>query len=272
MQVFKPLVIDRLLSVRQDFPAFMARTLDITKRKFYGEFLDLAISYALGDGGRLSLNIIEQRLPPDLLNEIKRELFDFQIHGDKLSATNAILVAALAFAHELAAIRELSASRGLGVATRHYTRGGNSPDEGFSTDPSQVPRSFGLVRGVLHEEGQFFPEIHNIAHALKLRKDRHLRAFKEQFREFHEQLACGDRDRVEEVRKEVRRAKKVLERMAKWNLALRWVTYLSLPAGLVESLLGGAPILGTSLAVLSTAGTAISTRASRKSEWVLFGM
>jgi hypothetical protein len=96
--------------------------------------------------------------------------------------------------------------------------------------------------------------------------------FKEQLWECHEQLARGDRDALEGVRKEAGRAKRVLERTAKWNLALRWLTCISLPAGLVESLLGGAPILGTSLAVMSVAGTVGASRASRQDEWVLFGL
>lgn len=269
VQTYKPLIVDRLMSVRSDFESHMVRILGISRRTYNNEFLDLAINYALGNRALLRNNLIERALPRKLLDEMKRELFDFQKRGELLSETNARLVAALVFAEEIAVIKELSATRGLGVASRHYTRG---TDQGFTVDPSQVPHSFGLIRSVLHEEGHFFPEIQSIGHALRLRKNPHLRAFKEQFREFHNQLASGDSEALEKVRKDVGRAKRALERKAKWGLALRWLTYISLPAGLAESLLVGAPIVGTSLAVMSTAGTIGIERASRQNEWVLFGV
>jgi hypothetical protein len=275
IRAYEPLIIDRLLSARIEFHDYLARTLGISRRVYYGEFLDLAINYALGNRDALRNNIIEEALPRKLGNDIKRELFDFQKHGEELSPTNAVLVAAMVFADELATIQELSATRGLGVATRYYTRFSRTSNEvtnSFSIDPSRVPKSFGLVRSILHEEGHFFPEVQNIAHALKLRKNPHLRAFRAQFREFHVQLARGDHDSLERVRKEVTRAKRALERTAKWSRPMRWLTYISLPAGLAESLLGGAPILGTSLAVLSIAGSTINTRVSRRNEWVLFGV
>lgn len=271
VQTYKPLIVDRLMSVRSEFETYMARTLGISRRTYNNEFLDLATNYALGNRALLRNNLIERALPRKLLDEMKSELFDFQKRGELLSETNARLVAALVFAEEIAVIKELSATRGLGVASRHYTRG-TGTDEGFTVDPSQVPRSFGLIRSILHEEGHFFPEIESIGHALRLRKNPHLRAFKEQFREFHTQLASGDSEALERVRKEVGRAKRALERTAKWSLALRWLTYISLPTSLAESLLVGAPIVGTSLAVMSAAGTIGVQRASRQNEWVLFGV
>ena len=211
-----------------------------------------------------------------MLKEIKGELFDFGKLGDGVySPINATLLMAIIFADELAIIQEISASRRVGVATRHYTRASSfTPEQGghFSIDPSQVPRSFGLVRSILNEEGHFFPKIESISHALKLRKNPSLRAFRAQLREFHVQLASGDRQAIEEIRKEVKQAKQALERAGKWNLCLRWLTYISLPAGTVEALLGGIPIVGTSLAVLSVAGTAANTHATHKNQWVMFGM
>jgi hypothetical protein len=278
VQAYKPLIIDRLLSGSRDifeFHDYLARSLGISRRAYYNEFLDLATNYALGNRAALQNNIIDQSLPRDFGTEIKKELFDFEKRGEVLSPTNAVLLLALIFGYELGAIQELSAFKGLGVATRYYTgRAGGikQSSEAFSVDPSRVPKSFGLVRTVLHEEGHFFPQIQSIAHALKLRKDPHLQAFKEQFREFHLQLERGDREDLRRIRKEVQRAKKALERTAKWTLPLRWLTYISLPAALAEGLLVGTPIAGTSLAVMSAVGTAVSARAYRKNEWALFGM
>jgi hypothetical protein len=275
VQMYKPLIIDRLMSKASKADSQVARALGVSRRTYYREFLDFATHYALGNRALLHENLIECSLPRNLLNKIKNELFDFQRRGEMLSVANARLIVSLVFANELGQIQELSATGGLGVATRYYTRVDCLSQEmpsGFTIDPSKVPRSFGLVRSILHEEGHFFPEIQNIDHALKLRKNPHLRAFKEQFQEFHIQLARGDRESLEKVRKEVVRAKRAIERTAKWNLGLRWLTYLSLPAGIAESLLTGAPILGTSLAVMSAAGTAHANRVSRQHEWVLFGV
>ena len=275
LQRYKPLIIDRLMTANLEFDSHMARTLHISRRAYHNAFLDLAIHYAMGNLEALRDNIIERALPRRLLNEFKREFFDFERHGETLAPTNAILAISLVFANELATIQELSATRGLGVATRHYTRIGQlsrQHDGGFSLNPSEAPRSFGLVRSILHEEGHFFPRIESIAHALKLRKNPHLRAFKEQFREFHLQLSRGDHDALQKIRNEVRRAKRALERKAKWTLALHWLTYIALPISGVECLLGGSPIVGTSLAVMKAAGTAINARASRKNRWVMFGL
>jgi len=56
-----------------------------------------------------------------------------------------------------------------------------------------------------------------------------------------------------------------------WDKALRWLAYASVPAGIAEGLLWGAPILGTAISVIGAAGAATSHRTQRKNEWVLFG-
>jgi hypothetical protein len=84
-------------------------------------------------------------------------------------------------------------------------------------------------------------------------------------------LATGDLGAVRKVRTEVIAARRALRRAEHWDRGLRWLTYISLPAGLVESLLGGAPIAGISLAVMSAAGTAATTRMHDGNHWALFG-
>jgi len=269
---YKPLIIDRLMSASATYDATIAVKLNISRRVYYSELLDLAIGYVTGNTTLLRTNLIEQKLSRRFLNQIKREFFDF---GELISPANAILLLSLVFAEEIGVIREISVTRNLGVATRHYSRASKiafSNNGGFTTDATQIPKTFGLVRSVLHEEGHFFPQIENITHALKLRKNPNLRAFKEQLREFHIQLVNGDKEALGKIRKEVKRAKTVLERTGKWDAALRWLTYISLPAGVVEGLLGGAPIAGTSLAVMSAAGAATNARAFKKNQWVMFGM
>ena len=143
VRAYKPLIIDRLISKPSEFDSFVARSLGISKRAYYSEFLDLATNYVLGNSLHLRDNVIEQAFPRKLLSEIKRELFDFQMRGDELSPTNATILMALVFAEELGVIQELSTARGLGVVTQYYTQvrhSSYSGDEAFSTDPSHVPR------------------------------------------------------------------------------------------------------------------------------------
>jgi hypothetical protein len=252
----------------------MAQVLKISRRAYYADFLAFAIAYSTGNEREAKSTILAQALPSKLLRRISRELFDFQCRGENLGPTNATLCVALTFATEIATIIELSTARRIGVATHHYARLPRTIAEsqpGFSTDPSAVPRSFGVVRNILTEEGGFLPEIQNIEHALRLRSSPHLKAFKARFREFHSQLVTGDLDAVRKIRAEVTAARRALRRAEHWDRGLRWLSYISLPAGIVESLLGGAPIAGTSLAVMSAAGSAATTRMHDKNHWALFG-
>lgn len=275
VQQYQPLVVERILTVHNDFASFMAKSMGITRRRYYNDFIDFSIAYATGNADRQRNTLLAQVLPEHLLSDISSDLFAFEKYGDRIPPTNVVLIAALAFAFagEIGAIREISSQKGLGVASRYYSgKPQSAGSAAFSTDPSMIPRSFGLVRTILHEEGHFFPKIQDIEHALKLRRNPHLRSFREQLKEFHVHLSKGDREGLEAVRKEVTRAKRSMERKGLWDRGLNWLTYMSLPAGLAESLLGGPPIAGTSMAVLSAAGTAISTRKAKSSEWVLFGM
>ena len=178
MQSYRPLIVDRLVTYRPrkgemfEFESFMAKTLRISRRRYFSEFLDLAINYVLGNKEAIAENVIERALPKRLLNPIKRELFDFSRRGKLFGPTNATLIAAIIFAQELGAIQELSSKHGVGVATHYYRRARRDPSRGmepFGNEPSQVPRSFRLIRSILHEEGHFFPRIESISHALKLR-------------------------------------------------------------------------------------------------------
>jgi hypothetical protein len=115
------------------------------------------------------------------------------------------------------------------------------------------------------------PRIEGIKHALSLRKDPHLKAVREQLKLFHSSLSAGDRNAVAEARREIQKTRQKLERRSRWDRALRWLTYLSVPVGVAESLIWSVPIAGTSLSVIGAAGTAASRSIEKKNEWVLFG-
>jgi len=275
IQAYKPLILDRLVALKVEDNVAFAKQLGITTRSYYSYLTDYAISYAVGDEKGVAGNFLEKSFPAKMRKDFKRELFDFsRSGGDAISFVNATLIASIAFADELALIRELSSQQGLGVATSYYLRASKYPtrrDPTFSTDPARVPKTFGLVRSVLHEEGHFFPEIQDLNHALKLRANPHLQPFKQQLKHYHEELARGDHHALEKVRKEVSLAKRALRKAGAWNKALSWLTYISLPSGLAESLLAGPPILSTSLAVLAVAGTARTNRTIKHHEWAMFG-
>ena len=273
---YRPLVVSRLMSRPNEFATVVSKTLQISRRRYYNDLLDLATAYIAGDTARVKETLLARSLPKDLFREITREMFDFEHRGkDNIGPTNVSLLIALIAANEIGAVAEISAERGIGVASLYYGNIGRplpSADAAtFASEVSSVSRTFSLIRSVLHEEGRFFPRIESVQHALTLRKDPHLSAFREQLKRFHEQLSAGDPQGIVKVRAEVRKARRILERARSWELALRWITYMSLPAGLAESIMGAPPVVGTSLGIASVLGTASSTRAVTKSQWALFG-
>jgi hypothetical protein len=137
--------------------------------------------------------------------------------------------------------------------------------------PQEATRRFRLVRCAVEEEGLCLPRIAGIRDALSLRRDPNWSAFRRQLLLFVEHFAKGDRDAVAELRQEIRKANRGLARANRVHRALRWATYASLPIGVAESFLLGAPIGGIALTVFSVAGTTAADILQRRYDWVLFG-
>src|SRR5262245_2250254 len=100
IQQFRPLVINRLLKAKVEFDSLLADALGISRRKYVEAFLDYAPAYAQGHEAAVRGHLLAQVLPEDFLNEMSDELFDFAARGDSVSAANATLTGAIAFADE----------------------------------------------------------------------------------------------------------------------------------------------------------------------------
>ena len=273
VQQFRPLVINRLLKVKVEFNRLMADTLRVSQRQHLNLFFDYALAYVQGDEATVREHIFNEAFYEDHLRAMTEELFDFAARGDLLSPINAMLVAAIAFADEIAVIQYLSTKLGLGVATDYYGDKFRSEPSlrGKELDAVAAAHQFLILRAALADEGPFMPQIEGIKHALVLRSDSHLKALREQLKLFHYGLTAGDRNALIEARREIQKARRRLARRAGWDRALRYLTYLSVPVGIAESLIWSVPIAGTSLSVIGAASTATSRQVEKKNEWVLFG-
>jgi hypothetical protein len=274
IQQFRPFVINRLLKGHQwEFFAMIAKGLRISKRQCLESFFEYSTAVAQGDQNTLRDNVFGVALPKDFLKELTDELFDFSARGEILSPPNAVLIAAILFAEELANIKSLSTTLGLGVATEHYGESFRPEPalSGVELDATTAANRFLVLRSAFVEEGGFMPRIDGMKDALALRKDPHLAAVREQLAAFHGGLIAGDRQAVLEARNEIRSARQKLKRRAHWDKALRWLAYLSVPVGVAELFSGSPPLVGTSIAAIGAAGVAGSRNIEKRNEWVLFG-
>jgi hypothetical protein len=273
LQQFQPLVTNRLLTAPNEFVSVLARALRLSRRNLIDRFLDYAVAYIQGHATTIREHVFTEVLPKDLMNEITEELFDFSARGERLSPTNAILAMALVFAEEIAIIRELSTKHRVGVATEHYGKAFRSEPalRGSELDAICAANRFLILRAAFADGQPGLPRIDSIKHALSLRKKPYLKAMREQLKVFHGGLTAGDRIAILEARREIQRASRTLKRHATWENALTWLTYLSVPVGVAETLMGSPSIVGTSLSIIGAASTAAVQRVQKKHEWALFG-
>jgi hypothetical protein len=269
----RPLVVNRLLTHKDEFSTFVAHALGVSRRHYLNCFLDYVLAYARGDEKALTQHLFCKAFPEDLLRDISEELFDFSSRGDEVGPTNVLLIGAILFAEEIGIIETLSTRLGLGVATEHYGTRFRSERalKDRELDAIAAANRFLIVKAAFADERGCMPYISGIKHALALRKDPYLRALREQLRAFHSGLTTGDRQAVLEARRDIQKAQKRLARREAWDRVLQWVAYLAVPVGIAEILAGSIPIGGTAVSLIAATGTATSLGVKRKNEWVLFG-
>ena len=216
VQQVRPLVINRLLTGKIDFIDMLRDALRVSRRRSIELFLDYSIAYIQGDRTAVRSHVLDRILGHNL----KEQLFAF---SDPLSSMNAILLFAVVFAEEIAVIQGLASKTGLPVATEHY-------QERFLADPALTSKQldalslvnrFLILRAAFVEEGRFLPPIDSLKHALKLRKDPHLRAVRSQLQAFHHGVTAGDRQAVTEARCQIQKAIKKLRGKTGWDKTLR---------------------------------------------------
>jgi hypothetical protein len=273
VQQFRPLITNRLLTGRLEFFDFLAKSLGLSRRTMIDTFLDYAIAYAQGNENGVQEHIFNEVLPKDFVDEIRNELFDYSARGDLLGPTNVILVMATLFAQEIAIIKELSTKHEVGVATEHYGAAFRSEPamRGKQLDAICAANRFLILRAAFADGAPSLPRIQGIKHALLLRKDPQLKAMREQLKVLHGGLNTGDRSAILEATREIQKSRRALKRRASWDKALAWLTYMSVPVGVAEVLMGSPPLIGTSVSIIGASGTATVRRIEKKNKWVLFG-
>jgi hypothetical protein len=98
-----------------------------------------------------------------------------------------------------------------------------------------------------------------------------MKAVRSHLQYFNQGIIAGDREAVAVARMEIQKATKRLNSKAGWDKALRWLAYATVPAGIADAFLSGAPIVGTTISVIGAAGAARARHSEKKNEWVLFG-
>lgn len=270
----RPFVVERwLASSPTSFESYLAKALKVSRRRYVNALLDYGIACATGDVAALDDNLLH-RLPKELRKDITESLFDFERGGDRLDPINAFFVLAMVFADEIGIVQELSRSLGIGVATEHYrdrfAAARHAPPVALSS--VGAAEHFLVVRAALAEERGLIPKVRDLRHALALRKDTNLRSLREMLVQFHSTLQAGDLDSLALARRELTAARRAMSRRHSWQRASDWITYLSLPVGIVETVLAGLPIASLSLAVIGAAGTSVASRVSKKNSWVFFSL
>ena len=146
-------------------------------------------------------------------------------------------------ANVLQSSQELSVEFGVGVASKEFRAISDRTGLVRLGSSSAVAESFSVVQSVIREDQPYFPQIETLHDVIRLRKDPRLESFRRKLADFHSSVAAGDVKAATRFRADVRLA---ISRMAKtrpWERRLRWVTYLSLPAGIIENLTLGLPVL-----------------------------
>lgn len=271
-ETLRPLVLNRVIS---DFElntlwSKLAQYLQTTEYEVCSAAMDYIKAFYY-DSRMPEDNLLVRELPKDIRQTIDDDLGGQ--HAGLLGPAQLLFSSIILATHQILKLHDLTEQYEAGIATRKYT--GLNADfvsaDISRQDPLYLSRGFHLLRCALHEEMSYFPRVDSIEHALYLRKDPNLQSFKEQIRLFHQHLALGDAEATAKLAVEIRSAKRTLARTTTLSAALNWATYISLPVGIVESFLLGAPIVSLPLSILSIATTAGVERAKHKNEWVLFG-
>jgi hypothetical protein len=272
----RPIVANRIMGISPQFASFVAKKAGTSRRVFIEQLLDYATAYVQGQNELMQEHPLNQFLPKSFLKSMKKDLFCFE---EPLNAANALLLSATMVADEIATITELSAIHMAPVATENYGKVFRSAPslKGKAFDAVCAANRFLILQCALSNREPCMPHIDSIKHALSLRKNPYLKAMREHLRILNGGLTVGDSAAIAEAAREIQRARHALNRRAIFDKPLAWLSYMSVPAAVVQPLLGNS-ILGMSVGVIGAAGTVIgaagtfaSRRIQRKNEWALFG-
>jgi hypothetical protein len=127
-----------------------------------------------------------------------------------------------------------------------------------------------VALGIYLNESLSIPKIATLEDVLKLRNDQRIKFFRNKIFQWCEKLRAGNLGSEEEIRREIREANAAIEDIGKYKKVAMWMTFLSVPVGIVE-LLTGLPI---SLLTFTPLGVVIEIAnlvKERQYRWLLFG-
>ncbi len=272
MREYKPFIVSRLMS-EEILRDISKRSADVEGRNrgaVFANMLDCLFAHYLGDDE--ARDRVERTIEWVFFDLMSPTAFRTTPEG-RTRFDELVYILSSAFADELDVYANLSSRLSAGVATHLYTQTAGRSMAGAEADivPSNLLRSYCVVQLAVREEGIPMPEIRDLRHALELRQDPNVVAFRRQLALFAKTLPSGDEQAVREVRMEASRAAAVLSRLAAGERALDWFGYACIPGSVAAGLLRVPPIVGAALAVLPIAGKALIRAAKRKLKWLLFG-
>ncbi len=267
-----PLVANRLVGLNLEFVNFVAKKAGVSRRTFIEKLLDFATAYVQGHDAILDQHPLNELLPKSFIKSMQKDLFRFEEIRGGLNAVNSILLAATMVADEIATIKELSAAHKAPVATENYGKAFRSAPalKGLALDAVCAANRFLILQSALSNRESRMPYIDGIKHALSLRKDPYLKSMREHLMVFNGGLTVGDLVAVSAAAREIQKARQALNRRSTFDRTLAWLSYITVPTGIAESLIGSS-IVGMSLSVIGAVGTLSARRIQSKNEWALFG-
>ena len=168
-------------------------------------------------------------------------------------------------------VLEESVRRGCPIASGLSPVGGGGPVAGLERSSAAVGKAFHIIRCVLREDALCFPSVKCFADADRLRGDTRFKDFRENLGEFATQIARGDAAAVAKAQKEVRKASVALSSIGQSRKLGRLVTYLSVPTGVIGSLMGSGPLAGILLSVVGAATEAYNYVQEKRYGWIMLG-
>lgn len=247
----------------------LAEILGWSHRETYGAAIDFIVSISNPDLRKQTA--FYRLLPKSFLNKLDEQLTTpFSLDGP-FNECQFLMLRAVGISHFLKLYQECSMVFGAGVASTKWSAVANSRSLSANHSTRDIVNTFAVVRAELSEERPLLPRLESIKDALILRRDANFKAFRNQLALFHDSIRRGEKEDASRIRKEVSRAKRRLKTVQLLNQPLRFVTYLSLPTSVIEPLIIGPPIVGTSLSILSVTATMALEHIKRRNAWVLFG-
>ncbi len=144
------------------------------------------------------------------------------------------------------------------------------PKVGAGIDKQVFDPNTRLALGIYMKETLTIPKTDTMEDVLRLRNDSRIRNFREKISKWCTKLRAGEIGSEDAIRAEIREANAAIEDIGKYKKIGMWVTFLSVPIGVAEFLMG-LPISLLTVTPLGVGLEVTSILKERKYRWLLFG-